>query len=295
MRAKTLCTSYFPLTAALLIGALLMPARPGASQVSPKAPNFAEIYCSGQVVTQKLPADSYLISGEQSNVKIAFATGDYVYINRGATQGAKVGDEYLIMREMKEPLKVDWNKWQRTLTPAMGTIYRDAGRIRIVNVLPKTSIAEVVFACDFLQRGDLARPFQERPVPTFKESSTFDKFAPVSGKPVAMIVQMHDFNQVSGNGSVVYVNLGATQGVKIGDYFRAFRYQGSRADRAYQTEGFEYKMYGFGSTPVRYTWDNLPREVLGEGIVLRAGENGSVVLLTYSRRDIYTGDYVELE
>jgi hypothetical protein len=178
----------------------------------------------------------------------------------------------------------------------MGTIYHDAGRVRIVNVLPKTSIAEVVFACDYLQRGDLARPFEERPVPPFKEASwTFDKFAPVSGKPVAMVVQMYDFVQSAGNGSVVYVNLGTRQGVKIGDYFRAFRYQGTRADHIYQTEGFEYKMYGFGSTPVRYTWEDLPREVLGEGIVLRAGENGSVVLLTYTRRDVFTGDYIELE
>lgn len=274
---------------------LLLAAGTCAAQTNPKAPNYAEIYCSGQVVSQKLPLDSYLISGEQSNAKITFATGDYVYLNRGSAQGAKVGDEFLIMREIKEPLKVDWNKWQKTLTGAMGTIYADTGRVRIVNVLPKTSIAEVVFACDYLQRGDLARPFAERPVPVFKESTNFDKFAPVSGKPVAMVVQMYDFGQVSGNGTIVYVNLGSRQGVKVGDYFRTFRYQGTRAERAYQTSGFEYRMYGFGSAPVRYTWEDLPREVLGEGIVLRTGENASVVLLTYSRRDIYTGDYVELE
>jgi|ERR1700687_3555870 len=286
MRAKT-----FYLGSLVLIAAGTC-----AAQVSPKAPSYSELYCSGQVVTPKLPADSYLISGEQSKEKLVFATGDYVYINHGATKGARVGDEFLIMREVTEPLKVSWNKWQKKLTPAMGTIYHDLGRVRIVNVLPKTSIAEVVFACDYLQRGDLARPFQERPVPTFKEApSTFDQFAPVSGKPVAMIVQMHDFVQGGGNGSVVYVNLGIRQGVKIGDYIRAFRYQGTRAEFTYQTEGFEYKMYGFGSTPVRYTWEDLPREVLGEGIVLRAGDNGSVVLLTYTRRDVYTGDYIELE
>ncbi len=274
---------------------LLMAAGSSAAQTSPKAPNYSQIYCSGQIVTQKVPTDSYLISGEQSNVKITFATGDYVYLNRGASQGARVGDEFLIMREESDPLKVNWNKWQKSLTAAMGIRYRDAGRVRIVNVQPKTSTAEVVFACDYMLRGDLARPFQERESPAFKDSSAFDKFAPVSGKPVAMVVQMYDFTQVSGNGTVVYVNLGTRQGVKIGDYFRMFRYQGTRAERAYQTAGFEYKMYGFGSAPVRYTWEDLPREVLGEGIVLRAGENASVVLLTFTRRDIYTGDYAEIE
>ena len=56
-----------------------------------------------------------------------------------------------------------------------------------------------------------------------------------------------------------------------------------------------YKAYGFGSTPVTYEWNNLPRQVLGEGIVLRTGPNSSTVMLTAVREEIFVGDYVEVE
>jgi hypothetical protein len=39
----------------------------------------------------------------------------------------------------------------------------------------------------------------------------------------------------------------------------------------------------------------LPREVLGEGIVINVSRNSATVLLTYSRSGIYAGDYVEVE
>ena len=90
-------------------------------------------------------------------------------------------------------------------------------------------------------------------------------------------------------------NLGRAQGVQVGDYLRVFRYQGSNVESVPQTSGTAYKMYGFGSTPVKYEWEDLPRQVLGEGIVLRTGPNSSTVLLTVSRQEIYAGDYVEIE
>jgi hypothetical protein len=93
----------------------------------------------------------------------------------------------------------------------------------------------------------------------------------------------------------VFINLGSAQGVQVGDYFRVFRYQGNRSEYAYQLDHTASKVYGFGSTPVAYTWNDLPRQVLGEGIVLRAGPNSSTVMLTDSREEIWAGDYVELE
>jgi hypothetical protein len=39
----------------------------------------------------------------------------------------------------------------------------------------------------------------------------------------------------------------------------------------------------------------LPREVLGEGIVLNTSQNSATVLVTVAKREIYSGDYVELE
>lgn len=258
-------------------------------------PGYSPVNCSGFITDQKVPDEMRLISGEQSASKITFARGDYVYINRGQDKGVRVGDRFAVMRPEKDPLEVPWFKWQEKLLKAMGTSYVDAGQVRVVNVLPKVSIAEVVFSCNYMQRGDIVRPYVDRPAPPFKDASTFDHFAPVSGKPVGMVVAGAGYAQAYGAGSTVYVNLGAAQNVKVGDYFRVFRYQGSLAETAPQTKDYQTEMYGFGSSPVRYTWKDLPRELLGEGIVLNASRNAATVLLTFSSAGIYAGDYAELE
>jgi len=258
-------------------------------------PGYSPVNCSGFITDQKVPDEIRLVSGEQSNYKITFARGDYVYLNRGQDKGVRVGDRFAVMRPDRDPLEVPWFKWQEKLLKAMGSIYLDAGQIRVVNVQPKVAVAEVIFSCGYMQRGDIVRPYVERPAPPFKDASAFDHFAPVSGKPVAMLVAGVDYAQLYGSGTTVYVNLGAAQNVKVGDYFRVFRYQGTLAETAPNTKDFQYKLYGFGSSPTVYTWKDLPREVLGEGIVLNVSRNSSTVLLTFSSADIYAGDYVELE
>jgi len=63
----------------------------------------------------------------------------------------------------------------------MGTPYVDAGQVRVVNVLPKVSVAQVIFSCGYMQRGDILQPYQDRPATPFKDSAAFDHFAPVTG------------------------------------------------------------------------------------------------------------------
>jgi hypothetical protein len=261
---------------------------------TPNQPTYSERYCSGFVTDQKVPTDAYLISGEQSTYKVVYAEGDFVYINRGSNQGVREGDRYLVVRAEQDPDQVTWFKWQSKLRKAMGTRYADLGQLQVVNVQPKVSIAKVLFSCAYMQRGDIVRPFVERAAPEFKQAP-FEHFAPVSGRPVAMVVEAKDFAQTVGANDTIYVNLGTNQGVKTGDYFRIFRYQGTLAETAPQTRGFQYKLYGFGSTPQVYQWNDLPREVLGEGIVLNASHNSATVLITYTRAEIFAGDYVELE
>jgi len=267
-----------------------------AAQQSPKAPNNDDIYCSGMVTQEPVPHDTYMISGEQSNYKVTFGQGDLVYINKGSDQGAKVGDEFLVMRPVIDHLRFNWFEGQAGLLRAMGTQYLDLGRLRVVHTLPNVSIADVVFTCDYMQRGDYVLPFAERPVPPFKEEAKFDRFAPVSGRPTGNIVTTKNFGQLAGANSLVYINVGKGQTAKVGDYVRIYRYQGTRRpEMPYQTSDTAYKMYGFGSTPGRHAWDSLPREILGEGIVLRVSPNASTVLITVGLREIYVGDYAELE
>jgi hypothetical protein len=259
------------------------------------SPDYSAVYCSGFVTDENLPSEMRLISGEGSADNIVFSSGNYVYINRGSAQGVRVGDRFSIVRQDKDPNEVSWFKWQEKLLKAMGTQYIDAGQVQITTVHPNVSIGIIRFSCGYLQRGDIALPMAERPSPPFKPAEKFDKFAPVSGKSVGMLVAGRDFTQAYGKNSTVYVNLGTNQGVKVGDYLRVFRYQGSTSATSRNFPDYQYSMYGFGSTPVKYKWNDMPRDVIGEGIVMNVTHNACALFITYSKIDMYAGDYVEIE
>jgi len=265
-----------------------------AQQYSSNAPTEANLYCSGVVTNKPVPNDTYLISGENSRYRSTFTTGDYVFINQGAEHGVRVGDQFEVIRPVSDPVDVTWFKYQAMLTRAMGTTYADIGRLRVVHVDAKTSTAEMVMPCTLMHRGDIVRPFAARPAPQF-HNVKLDPFAAPSGKKTAMVVTTRDLGTLTGAGGIVYVNLGSDQGVQVGNYFRVYRYQGTHIDTLYQVTNTAYKADGFGSAPSAYEWNNLPRQILGEGIVLRTGPNSSTVLLTDSREEIFVGDYVELE
>jgi hypothetical protein len=208
----------------------------------------------------------------------------------------KVGDQFEVVRPASADLvPYEWFKSQNLLLKAMGTTWEDEGRLTVVNVQRDTSTAQVVFSCGYVQRADIVLPFTPRPAPMLKSDENFDIFAPPSGKSKAMIVTTRYFGELAGNGRVVYVNLGSAHGVKVGDYFRVFRFQGNNSENVYQTPHVAYQIYGLGSTPRPYADEELPRDVLGEGIVLRVAKNASTVLITVSKKQMYPGDYVELE
>jgi hypothetical protein len=261
-------------------------------------PNHAwdtTVYCSGFYTNQKVPDDLRLVSGEQSEYKITFTTDNVVFLSKGSNQGVKPGDRFSVVRADSDPMKVPWFKWQDKLTNAMGTHYLDLGNLEVIKVQPNVAIAKISMSCDYMQRGDIVRPYVERPAGPYKDAAAFDSLAPVSGKPVAMVVRGRDTAQMTGRWDTVYVNLGTGQGVKLGDYFRIFRYQGTHAETIPIEKGTQDRLYGFGSNPKRYEWNDLPREVIGEGIVLNASPNSATVLITYARSEIYAGDYVEIE
>lgn len=279
----------------LLLGAGVSAAQRSEAVQKANQPDATQIYCSGFFSDQKIGGDSYIASGEESVIRQTFNRGDLLHINRGMNHGVKEGDLFTVIRMEGDPSKVSSFKWQPKLLKAMGNPYVDLGQLKVVKVQPKTSTAEVVFSCGSMQRGDIILPYQPRPVGPFKDPSKFDIFAPVSGKPVAMVVTSKDWAQSMGQHDTIFVNLGTAQGVKLGDYFRIFRYQGTRSEVTPTEKDYQFKMFGYGSAPQRYEWNDLPREILGEGIVLNVNKNSSTVLITFSRKEIYSGDYVEVE
>jgi hypothetical protein len=266
------------------------------AQTASQVPLESQLYCSGMVTSDPVPTDTYVISGADSYYRITYSDGKLVFLNKGASQGVKVGDQFDVIRATpKDRLEFEWFRDQNKLLKAMGTTYQDEGRIRVVNVQPNVSTAEVVYSCEYVQRGDILQPFVSRPAPMIKPAEGFDMFAPPSGKAKAMIVTTRYYGQLAKDGTIVYVNLGGGQGVKVGDYFRVFRFQGNTSETEYQTPNIAYQIFGMGSSPRPYTGAELPRDILGEGVVLRVSKNASTVLITLSKRQMFPGDYVELE
>jgi Flagellar assembly protein T, C-terminal domain len=290
-------------TKILLIGLVLgLSARAALAQTAPHAPFPGNIYCAGIVTTENVSHDTYVISGEQSEYRATFDQGDIIYINKGSKQGVKVGDVFSVIRPETDTVHEDWSRWQYYMLGKMGTVWQDQARVTVVSVRPDLSIARIDHACDFVQRGDIVLPFVERPQPPLKPETNFDPFALPTGKTLAMIITGPRFQQVFGNNDIVYVNLGSKQGVNVGDYFRIFRYTDDQHEKAYQTPRYAFDVegpwgptVGLGSSPSKWNWTNTPRQNIGEGVVLRTGPDSSVVLITYSLREIFAGYYVEAE
>ncbi|HEY6467992.1 MAG TPA: hypothetical protein VIY69_18475 [Candidatus Acidoferrales bacterium] len=271
-----------------------------AQNSAPSLPYDAS--CSGVVSTASVPSGTFVITGEESNARLLYTLGDTIYINKGSDEGAKVGDEYSLIRAEKDLSPVQWTKWQNAIFSRMGTLWVDLGRAKVVQVLAKSSIATIDHDCETVQRGDIAVPFEQLPPLSLKPMGEFQRFAPPDGKSLAMVITGKGFRNEVGNNDVVYVNLGNSQGVHVGDYFRIFRYTGTQHEEVYQTPRYAFDQqfakgpgYGFGAVPAKYDWSNTPREVIGEGIVLRTGQNSATVLITFAAHEIYSGDYVELE
>src|SRR5437660_10263385 len=169
MRAKIAVLSL-----SVLLGATVSPAQ-NEPQAAPQNPpiDYSAVNCSGFVTDQRVPDDIRLVSGEQSNYKITFSRGDYVHINRGQDKGVRVGDRFSVVRLDKDPTEVRWFKWQEKLLQAMGTPCLDAGQVRVVDVQPKVSVAQVIFSCGYMQRGDILQPYQDRLAPVFRDSAAF--------------------------------------------------------------------------------------------------------------------------
>lgn len=279
---------------AILILTLGVAAGPVSAQGGLATINQDHVYCSGQVSKESISHDTYIVSGEEASPQTVFSRGDYVYLNKGSDAGVKPGDEYSITRPVKDIGPTKWYSRQGFHRLGMGTQWMDIGRVRVVKVHGNTSTAIVSFSCDFIERGDYAHPFAPRTVPQLKTDAV-DRFAAPSGRPQGLLVSAKGYVSQAGTGDIVYMNVGSSQGAKEGDYVRIFRYQGENRETAYQIRRIQDRIFGFGKTPAFHGSRELPREILGEGIVLRASDGAATVLITGSLKEIYVGDYVELK
>ena len=119
-----------------------------------------------------------------------------------------------------------------------------------------------------------------------------------------------DFDLLLGTGSKVYMNVGANQGVKVGDYLRAVRtYEADLQDpvdslsfKASATEDTQksaalHRRTTCSPRPkdLRFSVADLPRRAMGEIVVINTTPTTATGMLVFALEDVHVGDHVELD
>jgi hypothetical protein len=271
-----------------------------------QTPTHADLYCAGFITKESVSNANFVAGGLHTANTTKFVIGDMIYL---AGNGYQSGQEYTILRALQDPNKYELFAGQNALIKASGQPYAELGRVKIIDTRSKSAVAEVEFSCDAIVPGDVAVPFAEKPTVSFHPPLRFDRFAPSNGKASGRIVMAKDFDTVVGTGQKVYMNVGASQGVKVGDYFRAVRsYEADLKDpvdslsfKASTTEvtqkyppSIEPKFMSHSRGQVIRVAD-LPRRAVGEIVVISATDTTATGMIVFALEDVHVGDGVELD
>jgi len=281
------------------------PANPSASApqvaltniaIRAQAPTYSDVNCAGFIADQTLPQDKYVAGGWATPHQTKFGDRDFVYLTGG---GFQEGARFSIVRRLKDPNISESFRGQRALLVGLGEPYAEVGRVLVVGVNGNTAVTQVEFACDAIVTGDVAVPFAAKEIPPLRPAVRFDRFSAPNGKLNGHIVMAKDFDTVLGTGRKVYLNVGSSQGVKVGDYFRAVRtYPETKRDSADSLSFHVDQMEDTQKSPPMFPdtrLGELPRRSLGEMIVLGVTPKSATAMITFALEEIQVGDGVEME
>jgi len=269
-------------------------------------PTYADLYCAGFISKQILPDANFVAGGLQTPTTTKFTRGDIVYLQG---TGYSSGAEYEIVRALRDIDEYEMFPGQRKLLKETGQPYEEVGRVKIVDTRNKAAVALIEYACDGINPGDTAIPFAEKQMVAFHPPMRFDRFLPASSKLSGRIVMGKDFDSQLGTGRTVYINVGANQGVKVGDYFRAVRsYQADHEDPVdslsfkaaiaedtqAKTPSVDPNMFTKSNGPVIHVAD-LPRRAVGEIVIIGVTPSTATGMIVFAMEDVHAGDGVELD
>ena len=271
-----------------------------------QSPSYADLYCAGFISKQNLPDANYVAGGLETPTTTKFTRGDVIYLHG---TGYSAGAEYEIVRALRDINEYETYPGQGKLLKTAGQPYAEVGRVKIIDVRNKVAIGRIEYSCDAANPGDTAIPFAEKQAVTLPTPARFDRFLPASNRLSGRILMGKDFDTELGTGNKVYLNLGANQGVKIGDYFRAVRryeedlkdpvdslsFKAALAeDSQKKVPSFDPPMFQKGNGPVIHVRD-LPRRAVGEIVIIGVTNTTSTGMIIFSLEDVHAGDGVELD
>jgi hypothetical protein len=269
-----------------------------------QTPTYADLYCAGFINKQTLPDANYVMGGLQTPTTTKFTRGDMIYLSG---TGYSAGAEYEIVRALRDVNEYEMYPGEKKLMKETGQPYQEVGRVKIIDTRNKSAIAQIEYACDGVNPGDTAIPFAEKLSVNFHAPVHFDRFLPASNRLSGRVVMGKDFDSIMGTGHKLYLNLGANQGVHVGDYFRAVRsydadlndpvdslsFKAAIAeDTQKKTPSVDPRMFTKSNGPVIHVRD-LPRRAVGEIVIIGVTPTTATGMVVFSLEDIHAGDSVE--
>ena len=279
------------------------------------------LYCAGYISKAPIVESPEIVGGEQEQEQFVYKQGDFIYLNAGAQQGVKVDDRYSITRprgRMRSPFSKKGD---------LGVYVEELGAVRVVNVKPQVSVGVIENNCETVLLGDLLVPSQTRTAPDERDEPMLDRFRDPNGKATGRIVLARDGQEYVTRDQIIYIDLGADDGVKAGDYLTIYRPLGAGRivlfDRTfddteiarpmdYGFESFRFRGGKFDNQAPRKTGADAKgklattprvkkrrpadlRKIVGEVTIISVHEGTATAVITRATQEINTGDYVELQ
>ncbi len=286
------------------------PAAAGASRaVALQKPSMADVYCAGFVTKEPVSHQVFVAGGLNSPHATHFMNGEVVFLSGS---NYKVGQQLTLLRELKDPNRYESFDGQLKLLESLGQTYSELGQAHVIDTRQRMAIAQLDFLCEPTVPGDFAVPRIEHAQLSYRRPQQFDVFAPANNKTTGRIVLARDFDNVLGDGSKVYLTIGAKQGVKAGDYYRIFRTYEADLERPIDQLSFRASYSDDTQAHPAHIassrWDkyehhqgpaikvnDLPRRSLGELLILSTSPTSATGMITFALEDVHIGDGVELE
>lgn len=286
----------------------------------------SSLYCAGFIRHERLPQMPEIVGAEEEQEQRKFSDGDVVYLNAGSAEGIKEGQTFQVIRPRGDVKGVHKQK-----QGFVGTYIQDLGQLQVFKVREHTSAAQITMSCDQILLGDLVTAVPDRETPVRRTDANLDRFADPSGKQTGRLMMAKDNRELLTRHDIVYIDLGAEDKVKAGDYLTIYRPLGAGGiTRDYseeisrnRSEGFQSESYrggGFSgqanrakdenafhdsngryrhgpitSTEIKRNRPLMPRKIIGEMVVLEVQQRTATAVITRVASEVHTGDWVEIQ
>ncbi len=275
------------------------------------------LYCAGFVQNSPLNTSMQIVGGHEEQDQYIYSENNVVYFSIRSNRGINIGDVFSVVRPRGD-VSTEWTKKDK-----LGFYVQEVGAVEVIRVKNEVAVARIKTSCDNFLLGDLVQEFQARTSPMYKDRPALDRYSDPNGKATGRLFMARDNQEMVTRDQIVYVDLGADDNVKVGDYLTVFRPLGKGnlmtpnegetvQNSSYGYESFEYKGSRKSNQAPRKsgdTSDGSPvsqkkaksdrpaglRKVVGELVILNVKERTATAVVVRTAQEIHTGDWVEVQ